>query len=271
MVEAHRGGTLGIWEYLSLTNENLDFIPKDQRYKFVDNAYALQIINLISIGLASYNLKRHIPSNVPTHNQIIPVENIKSQKYLEILNSWSKDHKMELNLEKTKIMIFNFTKDKQFTINLKTEGKDIEVVNETKLLGTVISSDLKWDSNVNSIIKRANARMNILRRLTEYKPKQIDMKIIYISYIRSVLEQSCQVWHSALTEENSSDLETVQKNALKIILGEKYENYESALLQINLQDLKTRREILNEKFAIKCLSNLKTSKMFPKRTIPKNF
>ena len=84
-----------------------------------------------------------------------------------------------------------------------------------------------------------------------------------------MLEQSCQVWHSALTEDNSNDLERVQKNALKIILGEKYGNYESALLQLNLQDLKTRREILNEKFAIKCKSNLKTSRMFPIRTINK--
>ena len=91
------------------------------------------------------------------------------------MNSWSNKNKMELNLDKTKLMIFNFTKDKQFTINLKTECKYIDVVNETKLLGTVISSDLKWDKNIHSIIVRANARMEILRKLAEYNPKKEDM------------------------------------------------------------------------------------------------
>ena len=119
--------------------------------------------------------------------------------------------------------------------------------------------------NITSIIKRANARMNILRKLKEFKPKMNDMRVIYISYIRSVLEQSCQVWHSSITEENSNDLERVQKDALKIILQENYVCYESALHKMNLMDLKSRRELLCGKFALSCISNQKTSKMFPNR------
>ena len=188
---------------------------------------------------------------------------MKSHEYLKTLNSWSEDHKMELNLDKTKKIIFNFTKDKKFTINMTSEGKEIEVVNQTKLLGTVISLDLKWDSNVHSIIIKANARMEILRKLSEYKSKKEDMKLIYFSSIRSVLEQSCQVWYSGLTEENANDLERIQKNAMKIIFGENYIDYEKSLIKLNLQESNTRRIILNEKFARKCLENTKTAKMFP--------
>ena len=61
---------------------------------------------------------------------------------------------MELNLDKTKDMIFNFTKENQFTVLLKTDGKEIEVVNEVKLLGTIITSDLKWEKNITAIIKK---------------------------------------------------------------------------------------------------------------------
>ena len=46
-------GTLGILEYLSITNNNLDFVHEDQRFKFLDDALALEILNLLSIGLAS--------------------------------------------------------------------------------------------------------------------------------------------------------------------------------------------------------------------------
>ena len=45
---------------------------------------------------------------------------------------------------------------------------------------------------------------------------------IYILYIRSILEQSCQVWHYSITEEEKSDLERVQKIAYRIILGDSY-------------------------------------------------
>ena len=47
--------------------------------------------------------------------------------------------------------------------------------------------------------------------------------------IRSKLEQSAVVWHNSLTQKNKKDLERVQKSALKIILRDKYINYENAL------------------------------------------
>ena len=72
-------------------------------------------------------------------------------------------------------------------------------------------------------------------------------------YIRSILEQSCQVWHHSLTSENINDLERIQKSALRIILNEQNLNYDEALKQINLQNLHTRREYLCLKFAENCL------------------
>ena len=52
---------------------------------------------------------------------------------------------------------------------------------------------------------------------------------------------------------------------MKIILEDKYYNYENALNELNLQDLKTRREFLCEKFAKRCILNEKTSNMFPEK------
>ena len=52
---------------------------------------------------------------------------------------------------------------------------------------------------------------------------------IYILYIRSLLEYCSVVWHSTLTQSQSSQLEAVQKLSLKIILGDLYTDYKSAL------------------------------------------
>ena len=106
----------------------------------------------------------------------------------------------------------------QFTTRLKLKDENVEVIDSTKLLGTVISNDLKWDLNTAAIVKKANARMELLRRAASFSPSVEDLKDIYILFIRSILEQSATVWHSSITAENSSDLERVQKSALKVIL-----------------------------------------------------
>ena len=42
---------------------------------------------------------------------------------------------MKLNIKKTKNMIFKFTKKYQFTTKLSVNSEQIEMVNQTKLLG----------------------------------------------------------------------------------------------------------------------------------------
>ena len=98
--------------------------------------------------------------------------------------------------------------------------------------------NLKWDTNTQNIIKKANARMQILRIASSFSPNLSDLKLIYISYIRSRLEQSCIVWHSGLSKESSDDLERVQKSAFKVILKDSYKNYNNALNQLDLETLK---------------------------------
>ena len=50
---------------------------------------------------------------------------------------------MELNQKKTKQIIFNFNRDKQFTTETELKREPLEIVNEVKLLGVIISNDLK--------------------------------------------------------------------------------------------------------------------------------
>ena len=105
--------------------------------------------------------------------------------------------------------------------------------------------------------------MIILQKLFTFKIKVKDLLNIYILYIRSILEQSCQVWHYSLTEEDSSDLERVQKVAFKLILGEEYVYNYQALKELNLEKLSDRRTNLCLKFARNCLKFDQTKDMFP--------
>ena len=67
-----------------------------------------------------------------------------------------------------------------------------------------------------------------------------------------------------LTENNSSDLERIQKSALKVILQEKFQGYKKGLAQLGLQTLEERRKQLCLDFAKKCVKSDKLKHMFPK-------
>ena len=155
------GGTLGILEYLSQSNHSADCVTSEDRYKFVDDLSVLEIINLLTVGITSFNLRAQVPSDIPDHNQYIPPNNLKSQEYLDKINQWTKNQKMLINQKKTKTMIFNFTQNYKFTTRLRLNDKIVEVVPEQRLLRTIIQNDLKWESNTSNLVKRANARMSI--------------------------------------------------------------------------------------------------------------
>ncbi len=77
-----QGTSLGIWSYLSQTNENPEGASEKDIYKFVDDKSLVEVINLSNVGIASHNFRNRIPSNVPTSNFIIQNENLKTQKYV---------------------------------------------------------------------------------------------------------------------------------------------------------------------------------------------
>ena len=130
-----------------------------------------------------------------------------------------------------------------------------------------MTSDLKWNQNTNTLVKKSYARMQILRKLYGFNVPIADLIKIYIIYVRSLLEISCVVWASSLTEQQITKLERIQKVALRIILGESYQCYEHALTSTKLQTLQERRKDLCLTFAKKSLSNNRTKDIFPLNTV----
>lgn len=106
--------------------------------------------------------------------------------------------------------------------------------------------------------------MELLRKVASFGAPLEDLKILYYIFVTSQLEQSSTVWHSNLTEENSSDLERVQKAASKIMLRNKYNGYKDSLKQLNMKSLSEQRKNVCLDFAMKCTKNKRMKKMFPK-------
>ena len=90
-----QGSTFGLTEYDAQSNDNTDFLPDDDKFKFVDDLSVLEIINLISVGLSSYNFKQHIASDIGIDQLFIPKENIQSQSFMDNICEWTDTKKMK--------------------------------------------------------------------------------------------------------------------------------------------------------------------------------
>ena len=82
-----QGASLGLLEYLSQSNNSADMVSESDRFKFIDDLSILEIVNLLTVGLTSYNLKHHVPSDLNIHNQFISPEQLKSQEWLNEINN----------------------------------------------------------------------------------------------------------------------------------------------------------------------------------------
>ena len=78
---------------------------------------------------------------------------------------------MKINYKKTKLIVFNPCKTIDFRPELEFGNEQLQLLDEIKLLGVTIRSDLRWNSNTKDIVKRAYNKLWILRRLKQLGAK----------------------------------------------------------------------------------------------------
>ena len=62
-------------------------------------------------------------------------------------------------------MLFNTSYKNDFSPKLNIDGVMLEVVKEMKLLGVIVTNDLKWHQNTQHITGKAYKRLWIIKRL----------------------------------------------------------------------------------------------------------
>ena len=175
---------------------------------------------------------------------------------------------MKINVSKSKVLLFNKSKSYDFSPEFAfNSGPNLEVIEQTRLLGIELTTDLRWSENTKSIFKKAMSRMWLLRRM---KIMHLEPKIIldyYLKEIRVLAEQGVAIWNSGLTKGQINELEKIQKVALKIILGNQYYSYQEACKLFNLKLLSERRLDLCSSFAIKLYKSNRCDQFFTRSKI----
>ena len=250
-----------------ICNGRRKFVPTTLHAKYVDDMTILESIDL------KKNLVPHPDPNRPRPDPFrcrtghaLPSECSQVYDQINVIQQYAEDNQMKLNYEKTKFVLFNPCRNYDFLPEFSKVDHDITCVEELKLLGLHLRSDLSWVDNTDALIKKAFARMWTVKRLMNLGAELEDLKDVYFKQIRSVLEFGVPVWNCSITKVEVINLERVQKAFLRIVLKDGYKSYSSALEICEMETLEQRRLKLCETFAIKSASNPKYSHWFKLNT-----
>ena len=176
--------------------------------------------------------------------------------------------KMLINAKKCHVITFNNSQKNIEPQNLLLDGNIIQSCKKIKLLGVIISNDLKWSENTESICSKVSRKLFMLGKLKKFGLKTEELVIAWKTMLRPLTEYAAPLWHSGLTDADDKAIEDLQKKALAIILrvvfvenrklyklNNKIIRYEEVLEKLGLETLSDRREILTGKFALQLVQS----------------
>ena len=156
----------------------------------------------------------------------------------------------------------NFSRTSPHHADLQIGSGKLEYVDQAKILGLWLQNDLKWQTQVDVMLKKGNKRLFILRSLKRF---DVDREELTVVYLRPVIEYADVVWHSGLTQKQAGDLERIQRRACRISLhnGHQFTTYTESIKQCNLDRLSERKVDHRLKLARGLVDNPGTSHLLP--------
>ena len=148
------------------------------------------------------------------------------QQCLDNLSDYCKKWKLEINIKKTKSVIFNKIGKRLKNNGIKLNSVEIEHVSSYTYLGFTISASGKFHLGIQNLVDKAQrAWFSILKILNKSKHKQVDTYLILFDrIIKPILLYACEIWgktvnNEMLTELGKSLIERFHFKICKQIIG----------------------------------------------------
>ena len=195
--------------------------------------------------------------------QILQENSNDMQSELDLLQQYCLESKMAINQKKSVCMLFNRALRHDFMPKLNlNQGNPLAVVEEMKLVGYQLRTDLKTISNTNYIVKRAWKRMWVVRRLKTLGASEQDLLKVLRAQVLSVLQFATPAWSTLLTVAESTKIESVLKTGLYLVYGNRFKSFNWALRQAKMCSLEDQRTKMFKSFTQDCLKSTKFRNWF---------
>jgi hypothetical protein len=161
---------------------------------------------------------------------------------LNNIKHWAKQWLVELNPEKTEIVYFS-TRPSPVDLYFSTDNIKIKPVDAHKHIGVTLSVDGKWSKHINNVVVKSSRQIAVLCKI-KVKVSRNLLENIYMTFIRPLLEYSCEVWDSC-TAADAGRLKQLQLEAARIVTGLTAYNasLSSLYAKTGWEKLYTRRKI----------------------------
>ena len=114
----------------------------------------------------------------------------KAQILIDNVKTKASSSNMKVNDSKSSILTISFLNSSE--PNFLPTISDSLKVRKIKLLGVIITSDLKWEANTSSLVKKGNAGLQMLKLMSKHGAPPVHLGI-FTSFIRPILEYAAPV------------------------------------------------------------------------------
>lgn len=166
------------------------------------------------------------------------------QQDLDRFEKYCAVNKLELNLAKCQFITFT-RKQNIIEYNYTIKNCRLDKVSEIKDLGVIHDHKLSYDAHIGHISNKANRMMGFVLRSCSQFTNLKTLKILYCSYVRSILEYSSQLWNPQY-DVYINRLELIQRKFMRFL---QYKcktfdtNYEARCKRHHILPLEVRRKI----------------------------
>ena len=139
------------------------------------------------------------------------------QRDVDKISIWANTWLVKFNPLKSESLVISRKRARPVHHPVFMNNTPIPSVDSHKHLGILLSNDGNWHQQIDMIKSKAWARINVMKRL-RYLLDRKSLEIIYISFIRPILEYADVVWDNCAAYQKQ-ELELVQHEAARIVTG----------------------------------------------------
>ena len=236
--------------------------------KYIDDASKAASINLKKSLIPDTKVRPQPLNFHEASGKIIdPQENV-LQHELDRFKIETTQNNFVTNKKKT--MVFNNSKNHTFIPEFQMgDSEALSVKNELKILGVMVQDDLKWDAQIKLMVRKASAKIWLLRRMKQIGVDELTIVSYWKSEGRVHLEHCAPVWSGGINIGQANDLQRTQMRAVAAITGGR-EDYTMACLRLGLEpNLGVRRTQLCRKSARRTATASRHTDLFTRLENPR--
>ncbi|XP_051920057.1 uncharacterized protein LOC127599886 [Hippocampus zosterae] len=130
---------------------------------------------------------------------------------------WCQQNLLQINPRKTKELVVDFCKKKSSPTPMNIQGMDIERVTSYKYLGVLLNDKLDWSTNTDTLIRKGQSRLFLLRKLRSFGVQGSLLKTFYNSVVASAIYYGIVCWSGSISARDRKRLERLVRKASSVL------------------------------------------------------